>query len=176
MSIKNRTWEIVEAAKPGDLASKAFDISILGLIFLNVMAVIVASVTSIQNQYSHFLCAFEIISVVVFSFEYILRLWSCTSDKGHYSNPIRGRMRFALNPMALIDLAAILPFYLPFIGVDLRFIRDLRLMRIVRVAKIGRYSASLQMMQRVIVSKKEELLLTTYSYRGHSYSSYRGQG
>jgi len=162
MSIKNRTWEIVEAAKPGDLASKAFDCSILGLIFLNVLAVIAASVASIQKQYGHFLYAFEIISVVVFSFEYILRLWSCTSDKEHYSNSIKGRIRFAINPMALIDLAAILPFYLPFIGIDLRFIRALRLMRIVRVAKVGRYSTSLQMMKRVIVSKKEELLLTTY--------------
>ncbi|RLG22187.1 ion transporter, partial [Methanosarcinales archaeon] len=61
----------------------------------------------------------------------------------------------------LIDLFAILPFYLPFLGLDLRSLRVLRLLRILRIAKVGRYYGALHLMKRVVVSKKEEIVLTT---------------
>ena len=66
-NIRERAWEIVEAARPGDNASRAFDIAILALIFLNVLAVIIGSVESIQERWGKFLKVFEIISVAVFT-------------------------------------------------------------------------------------------------------------
>jgi voltage-gated potassium channel len=77
-----------------------------------------------------------------------------------YVHPLRGRLRFILSGMALIDLLAILPFYLPFMGLDLRFIRAFRLVRIVRIAKVGRYYSSLTLIRDTIRSRKEELILT----------------
>ena len=63
--------------------------------------------------------------------------------------------------MALVDLAAILPFYLPlFIKLDLRFVRALRLLRLFRIFKMGRYSSALQMLGRVVRAKKEEIFIT----------------
>jgi voltage-gated potassium channel len=160
MNIRRRTWEILEAAKPGDTLSRAFDVFILSLIFLNVVAVIVGTVESIQQRYGTFLRLFEIVSVTVFTIEYAGRIWSCVV-MSEFSGPLRGRARFAIRPMTLIDLLAVLPFYLPFLGLDFRFVRVVRLLRIVRIAKMGRYYSSLQMIGAVFQRKKEELILTS---------------
>lgn len=160
MKIRKRTWEIVEAAKSGDTASRTFDITILALIFLNVIAVIVGSVQSVQERWGTFLNVFEVFSVAVFTVEYIARLWSCTIDP-RFSGRIHGRFRHAFRAMSIIDLLAILPFYLPFLGIDLRSLRVLRLLRILRVAKAGRYYSSLNLIKHVFQKKKEELILTS---------------
>ena len=159
-SFRRRVWEIVEAAKPGDTASRVFDFLILSLIFMNVVAVIVGSVQSIQERWGAILEQFETLSVLVFTVEYVSRLWSCTVDP-RFSSAVRGRFRFGLTAMAIIDLLSILPFYLPFLGADLRSLRVLRLLRILRVVKVGRYYSSLNLIQHVFRSKKEELILTS---------------
>lgn len=161
MDVRKRTWEIVEAATPDDAASRLFDISILLLIFLNVLAVIVGSVQSVEERWGVYFGYFEYISIVVFSLEYAARLWSCTVDE-RYQGCLRGRLRLALRPMSIIDMLAILPFFLPFCGADFRALRVLRLMRILRVAKVARYYASLDLIKHVFHSKKEELALTTF--------------
>ena len=63
--------------------------------------------------------------------------------------------------MSIIDLLAILPFYLPFFGIDLRSFRVLRLLRIFRIAKVGRYYSSLNLIKHVFQNKREELILTS---------------
>lgn len=98
----------------------------------------------------------------VFTLEYLLRLWTCTVDT-RFHGAIKGRIRFAATPFALVDLIAILPFYLPmFLPLDLRFIRALRLFRLFRILKMGRYSESLKMLGNVLREKKEELLITIF--------------
>lgn len=158
--VQKRTWEIVEAAKDGDKASRVFDIAILALIFLNVIAVIIGSVQSVQERWESFLNVFEIVSVAIFTAEYLARLWSCIVDP-QYTGRIRGRVRLAFRAMSIVDLLAILPFYLPFLGIDLRSFRALRLLRIFRIAKAGRYYSSLNLIKHVFQSKKEELILTS---------------
>ena len=160
MTIRSRTWEILEAAKDDDSASRTFDILILTLIFLNVVAVVLGSERSIQQKWGDELYAFELVSVIIFTFEYLARLWSCMTDP-RYARGITGRIRHAFHPMSLIDLLAILPFYLPFVGVDLRSLRALRLLRILRVAKAGRYYSSLNLIKHVLRNKKEELVLSS---------------
>lgn len=160
MNIRKRTWEIVEVARAGDKASRIFDITILALILLNVIAVIIGSVQLVQVRFGFFLEMFEVVSVIIFTIEYGARLWSCTVDSS-LPGPITGRIRFALRAMSIIDLLAILPFYLPFIGADLRSLRVLRLLRIFRVAKVGRYYSSLNLIKQVFKSKKEELILSS---------------
>jgi voltage-gated potassium channel len=160
MNFRKRIWEIVEAAKPGDTLSRIFDIFILSLIFLNVIAVIVGSVQSVQDRFGAVLNVFEMLSIIVFTVEYIGRLWSCTVDP-RFSGCVLGRIRLAFKAMSIVDLLAFLPFYLPFLGIDLRSLRVLRLLRIVRIAKVGRYYSSLNLIKHVFQSKKEELVLTS---------------
>jgi len=161
MSLRKRIREIVDIAKPGDSLSKAFDIFIVTLIGLNVAALILESVESIRALAPRLFYVFELVSVIIFSVEYVARVWSIVETPA-YQKPVSGRLRFMITPLALVDLLAILPFYLPFTGVDLRFLRIMRMMRIFRVAKLGRYSQSLQMLQRVITVKKEQLVCSLF--------------
>lgn len=161
MALRKRIYEILEVGKPGDTLSRNFDIFIISLIGLNVIALILESVESIHNLGPKTFSGFEYVSVIIFSLEYILRIWSCVENPA-YRKPITGRLRFSVTLLALIDLLAILPFYLPFTGFDLRFLRAVRMMRIFRVAKIGRYSQSLKTLQRVLTQKKEQLISSVF--------------
>jgi voltage-gated potassium channel len=133
---------------------------IVTLILLNIVAMVLESVQQIHNLMPGCFLVFEYFSVAIFSVEYVLRIWSCVEEPP-YTGPVLGRLRFALTPLALVDLSAVLPFYLPFIHADLRVMRMfrmVRIMRVMRVAKLGRYSESLQMLLRVVQSRREHLL------------------
>lgn len=159
---KQKIWELVEAVEHSDRKGKFFDwfdITILTLISLNVLAVILETVQTIHDNYSVYFYWFEIFSVIFFSVEYILRVWSSNSQP-KYEKPFRGRIKFMLTPMALVDLLAILPFFLTFLSFDLRFIRTLRLFRLFRVFKFVRYSNTLKLFGKVVKGKKEELIVT----------------
>ena len=146
---RERVWEILDAGKSDDITSRIVDVSLIVLISLNVLAVILESVESYGRAYATWFYVFEVVSVLVFSVEYGARLWSVVDcpDTAKYHDPLWGRIRFMLTPMALIDLAVILPFYLAmFLGIDLRFMRVLRLLRIF---KLTRYSASLALLASV---------------------------
>jgi voltage-gated potassium channel len=128
------------------------------LIVLNVLAVMAESVASIRASYGGILTAFEVFSLVVFVTEYLLRVWSCPVEP-RYRHPLTGRIRFALTPMALIDLLAVLPSLLVWTGVDLRFLRVIRMARLIRLGKLGRYSSALQFMWLAVRSRRDELLM-----------------
>jgi voltage-gated potassium channel len=110
---------------------------------------------------------FELITVLVFLAEYLLRLWSCTSEP-KFASPVGGRLRFALTPLAVVDLAAILPTLVTTLisivfgiqGFDMSFLRAARL--VARVAKMSRYSAGVRTLGRVIGQKREELLTVVF--------------
>lgn len=161
MNLRKRVYEVLEVAKADDKLSKGFDIFIVSLIGLNVIAIILESVKSIRAVSPSLFRTFECVSVIVFSVEYILRIWSCVEIPA-YRKTVSGRLRFAVTALAVIDLLAILPFYLPFSGIDLRFLRVVRMMRIFRIAKVGRYSQSLQTLRRVIAARKEQLVSAVF--------------
>ena len=79
MKIQKRIWDITEVAKPGDSVSKFFDIFILTLIALNILAVILESVESLEVRYRSIFQVFELFSVTVFTMEYLARVWSCVT-------------------------------------------------------------------------------------------------
>lgn len=159
MSLRQLTWRILDVGKPGDTASRTFDIFILSLIFANVAAVIVGTVEPIYSRWARFFDGFEIFSVIVFTIEYVARVWSCVSDE-HYRGGLRSRLRYIRQPLPVIDLISFLPFYLPFLGFDLRFVRVFRVVRILRLAKVGRYYSSLTLIRDTVRARKEELVLS----------------
>ncbi|MDH7596189.1 MAG: ion transporter [Methanothrix sp.] len=157
--IKHRVHRLLE---PGDDEGKYIDIFIVCLIILNVTAVILETVWWINARFSYFFDVFEMFSVAVFTVEYVLRVWSCTVDP-RFSDPIRGRMRFMVSPLAVVDLLAFLPFYLPLLLPDTRVLRAVRLFRLLRIMKFARYSESVDLFADVIRMKKDELLLVFVS-------------
>ena len=147
-SLRNAVFHALETAKEEDRFSKAVDVFLITLILASVLAVIVESMPSIEAKYGSSLYLFEVVTVAIFSVEYLLRLWSVVeSDSARDTSPLRARLRYAVSFHALIDLLAILPFYLLlfglFDGFDMRFLRAVRLLR---VLKLTRYSAAMNML------------------------------
>ena len=156
--MRRRIFEIIERAQEGDIPSAIFDISIIILILLNIAAVTAASFNSFAAAHAVMLHRFEVFSIVIFTIEYLLRV--LTADY-KYPDSKTPRVVYVFSAGAIIDLAAILPFYLPFVtGIDLRFLRVLRLLRMFRIFKLGRYSESMTIIGRVLKKEKEKLLTT----------------
>lgn len=157
--VKRALFHIMEESPEGNSAAHYFNIFMTGLIIGNVLVVILETSAPLHAQFYPVFFAIDIISIVIFTIEYFLRLWICTIDPT-FQQPVVGRLRYAVTPFALIDLFAFLPFYIPFIiPLDLRFIRVLRLFRIIRLLKLGRYSDSMKLFSRVISRAKDQLLL-----------------
>ena len=110
---------------------------LVGLILLNVVAVIVESYAPVAHLITAELQWFKIVSIGIFTLEIASRLWLCTDDPhGHYRQPVIGRLRYLVTAQTLIDIAAIVPFYLG-LALDLRFLRSFRLMRALRLTVYG---------------------------------------
>lgn len=160
-NIKKRTFEIIQIADEKDVLSKIFDVSIICLIILNVVLVI-ADTFDLPSSLGNIFNIIEVISVIIFTIEYVLRIW--TSDL-LYPNlkPMKARFKYIFSFMALIDLFAILPFYIPFIiKIDLRVLRMLRIIRLFRVFKINRYTNALSTIGTVFKKKKNQLISSIF--------------
>jgi voltage-gated potassium channel len=130
------------------------------LIITSIISVIIETVNWIEEEYGTILYVLEVFTVIVFSVEYILRIWSIVEEP-NFSHPVVGRIKYIFTFMALVDFIAIFPFYLPsLVKVDLRFLRGLRLFRLLRIFKMGRYSKSLNMISHVASSKKHDIAVT----------------
>lgn len=157
---KERIYNTFEPSTDQSMLGRCVNTIIILLILLNVVAVVIGTMHGFAQRYHQGLYRFELISIIIFSAEYLLRLWSCTSQPGR-SHPVRDRLRFALTPLAVIDLLAILPFFLPvLLPIDLRVLRTIRIFRILRILKIVRYSQSLQTLAHVFRKKRYDLLVT----------------
>ncbi|RJQ54072.1 MAG: ion transporter [Actinobacteria bacterium] len=165
--LRFQLWELLELTYDPVDHSPVFDwldMSLLALICLNVSAVILETVDTLGRPYAAYFYAFEVFSVAVFTVEYLLRLWACTADPRYNHHPIQGRLHMAFSFLGVVDLAAIVPFYLhAVLPIDLRFIRALRLFRLTRMLKVGRYSESLQRMGDVFSAKKADLAMAVFT-------------
>lgn len=134
---------------------------IMVLIAVNVLAVMFETVDTLATRYEEFFYWFEVVSVAIFTAEYLGRVWSCIEDP-RFDGPISGRLKWASQPLAVVDLLAILPFYFAFMGLyaDLRFLRALRLIRFFRLFKLARYSDAIQAFAIVARSKREDLIIS----------------
>lgn len=153
-------YDLVTPSKKGQLGYY-FDIFIICLISLSVVDIVLESEPSLKSKYNNYFYQFERITVFIFSLEYLIRLWTITENP-KFKKRFEGRIKFIFTPLAVIDLIAILPFFLPFIGVDMRFLRIFRLFRVFRLFKMARYSNAFDLVRRVLFNKKEELIITFF--------------
>ena len=155
----------MEPAALGDRTSRIWDLSLFSLVVLNLIAVALESVPTLQMSYGTWLYNFELFSVVVFSVEYIARVWSAPAKRGvdFTDSPLKSRFRYVFSFYGLIDLVAILPFYIQalFPGLDLRVLRALRLLRIL---KLNHYNSALDDLFGAIVEEKKSFVTTLYIF------------
>ncbi len=132
-------------------AGKAFDIFIQVMIVLSLISFSMETLPSISIELRNILRGIEIFTVVVFTMEYMARVSVATHKRA-----------FIFSFFGLIDLFAILPFYLS-TGFDLRSLRSFRLLRLVRILKLVRYSAAIIRFHRAFTIAKEELALFLFT-------------
>lgn len=146
---RRRVFEILDRANSSDRASQICDLVIMVLIVLNVAAAVMESVPSVGRAYEDAFALFELLSVAVFTVEYVLRVASVVEGPNpRFQSAFVGRLRYMGTPLAITDLLAFLPYYLSaFIGIDLRMLRVLRL---VRIFKLAHYFSSLSILIDVI--------------------------
>ena len=156
LDIRKSTFLFLEISAPEDRFGYWFDLFMVVLILGNVAAIVLETVKYINEFAGYYFHLFEIVSVTIFTVEYVLRVWSCCEDpSGKFKKPKSGRLKYMLTPMAIIDLIAILPFYLSaFFGIDLRI---LRLFRVLRLVKLTRYSPALNAVGATLKSQHRAL-------------------
>lgn len=156
--MQKRVYSIIrdDDSNPG-LGGRVFDSVLIVLIVLTVLFVILDTFP-MPAWYGAVSGGFEVVTSIAFTVEYLLRLWTAPLLYPGM-RPGRARIRFLLSFMSLIDLIAILPFYLPFVlPSDLRAIRLLRIFRFLRIFKFGRYFDAIETIVAVIRQKAHQLV------------------
>lgn len=128
-------------------AGRIFDMFIQGLIILSLISFTIETLPNLSEWARKAFWVAEVVTVVIFTIEYLLRLFF--SDK---------KWKFIFSFYGLIDLCAILPFYVLH-GLDLRSVRIFRLFRLIRAFKLLRYSKAVDRFRKSFFLVKEELIL-----------------
>jgi voltage-gated potassium channel len=154
--IRRRVYEILERDTPGDRASTVVTRFIVFLIVVNLTGVVLESVPHVAVRYALVFDAVEYVSLVVFTVEYGLRLWVAVEHTPYRDlPPMTGRLKYAISAAGLVDLLAVLPFWLLFVlPAELRVILVLR---IIRFLKIARYSPAMRSLLDVLYGERRAL-------------------
>ncbi len=162
MSLKEKVFLVVENDQHQNRYSLAFDRLIIVLICLSIVEIILESFAQLRAQFQGVFGLTELVTTIIFSIEYLLRLWTADLKYPEIS-AWRARLKFVCSFAGMVDLLAILPFYLPFIfKFDLRFIRVLRVMRLLRIFKLSRYTKSLRLVGDIFLEKRGELGISLF--------------
>lgn len=154
---RERVYEILELARPGDRVAVLARNALVVLVLLSVLSVILETVPSVQETYGWLLDQFEIFAVIMFTLEYVMRFWAAPDYPPWKRLPAwKARLRYVLTPTALVDLATVMPFYLAyFISADFRVFIMFRLLRLL---KLARYSPGMRSLSEAVYIERRALL------------------
>ena len=156
-------WTIADPPE-GHKLGECVTALILLLITANVIVGALETEEHLYEKHEDFFYYFELVSVIIFTVEYTLTIWSITFNGEQH--PFFGRIKAMLRPLSIIDLLSIAPFYLnlalPDGVVDLRFLRTLRLFRLFRLFRHGKMREGFSTLSQVVISQREQLTLGMY--------------
>ncbi len=161
MTLRQRVYNTLEFSAIGRRGLSLYiNIALVSIIFINSVAIIMHTVPEIRHHriYESIFTDFEIFSVIIFTIEYFLRIWSCVENP-RYENGWKGRSRYIFSFWAIVDFLGIFPFYFTLLTSDFGIIRILRVFRLFRLFRVTRYSHALKMIRGVLLETKEELLI-----------------
>lgn len=160
-SIKRTIFEIIQPTKSENKFNKLFDIFIITLICINVIMMIIDTF-EFSSKIQNISYAIEYFAVMVFTIEYILRIWTSEYLYPHCSK-LRAASKYIFSIIGIIDLLAILPFYFQYITeIDLRSLRLVRLVRIFSIFKFARYTNAFNTISEVLIKNSHQLLLSIF--------------
>ena len=154
--LRRIAYELLEHGPMGEWRSRIVSRLIILLIVINLVAAALETVPALEAQYGRWFAAIEWVSLVLFSAEYLARLWVAVehAPDRHLSHA-RARLKFVTSASGMIDLLAVLPFWLGLVfSSDLRF---LLVFRIVRFLKLTRYSPAMRSLIEVLYNERRAL-------------------
>lgn len=161
-SLRKRLYGILNNQGEHDpRAALAFSWVMTLLVLANVAAIILESDSHIQARFEAALDLFDACSITFFSLEYLLRIWTAPDSSRSGGHPLRSRLRYMASFHGVIDLLAILPFFLQTLvpGLDLRI---LRVVRILRILKLSHYSSALEDLMAAIWAERDSFISALY--------------
>ncbi|MDG1505324.1 MAG: ion transporter, partial [Planktomarina sp.] len=164
--VQNRLNQILERADVGDRVSRNIDLFLTALVIVNIISITLESVPWIYADHKLLFTWIEIISVGIFTFEYLCRIWvapSKISGPHSFIGGCKARAKYMLSFSGLVDLLSILPFYLRafFPYLDLRILRALRLLRIL---KLSYYNSAMEDLFEAINEERRSFYAASYLF------------
>lgn len=161
MSKKKRIFTIIQIGSIDDIPSRTYDIALMLAVVINIFIAIFETFPQ-SDKYLNILRVVEGITVLFFTVDYLLRIWTATYlYKG--VTVARARRKFIFSWSGLVDFFSCVPYYLPFffprVAVTLRMFRIIRILRIFR---IHHYSDPLKVIGRVLTKKKGQLMSSIF--------------
>ena len=160
--LRYRVYQLLEKAEDGDRASRLVDIGLFILVSVNVLAVSLETVDSLQRAYVDIFWWIEVVSVFLFTLEYGLRFWSVAASANERGmSSLKARLSYVFSPTGIIDLVAILPSLLPLLfgSIDLRW---LRILRLARLFKFSHYTSALEDLISSVRRERQSFVATIY--------------
>ena len=159
-AVQIRAYEVLFGKTPGDTTRQVVDMAITLLVLASIVAIILESMPNLHDQFHQEFYAFEVFSITVFTIEYLARVWCVPAGKAHLS-PVQARWGYVRSFHGLIDLSAMLPFYLQALlpDLDLRFMRAVRMLRFL---KLSHYNTALEDLFRAIRDERESFISALY--------------
>jgi len=155
-ALRHRLYEILHHGTIGDRTSRIVGRFTVLLIIVNLVAVVLQSMPDLAQRFSALFAAVEIVSLIVFTVEYALRVWVAVDHPPyHHLGPHWARLQFMMSPLGVIDLLAVLPFWLVLVLPD--DLRVLLVFRVIRFLKLTRYSAGMSSLLDVIYTERRAL-------------------
>lgn len=161
LHLRQQLFHILHKPDPGNRWARITGIALTALILFNAAAVAVESLPNLAASARIALKVFEATSTLLFAVEYALRLWVCVEQQ-RLQNPVLGRLRYALQPLLLLDLLVVIAYFLP---VDLRFLRILRLVRLLQVLGLHRLDTALHEIAQAL-QRRVQLLIASVVLMG----------
>jgi voltage-gated potassium channel len=153
---RRAVYELLEQGAVGERRTRVVTRLIIALIVVNLVCAALETVPHLEARYGGTFIAIEWISLVLFSVEYLARLWVAVEHAPlRHLDPTWARLKFALSPAGMIDLLAVLPFWIGlFAAIDLRF---LLVFRVIRFLKLARYSPAMRSLIEVLYRERRAL-------------------
>jgi len=153
---RRRMYDVLEHGPIGERRMRIVSRLLIVLIVINLAAVTLESVPQYERAYAREFLVVELLSLVVFTVEYLLRVWVAVEHAPYrHLSPMRARLKFMSSPSGIIDLVSVLPFWFGFmVPSELRVIL---IFRIVRFLKLARYSPAIRSLLDALYSERRAL-------------------
>jgi voltage-gated potassium channel len=159
--MRARWFAVLHLPDPRNRVARWLNWLLAALIVGNAIAITLETVPSIGADTLRALKWFEAFSTGIFIVEYAARVWTCVEQQ-RLRHPLWGRLRFMRQPLALLDLIAIVTYWTPW---DLRFLRVVRLVRLLKIFHLYEFEAALERLS-VSLERRKELLLVAVVLMG----------